>query len=119
MLSIETANIGFLNSNVPVKLFLHCIVDSKIDENEQETKTDQLLAVLNFTASEFFRTLSVSFKHSSQLLEVSMRNIMLMPYVVFMLELQDHQLPILLSVMIVFDFLNSGLFCFQMEISTS
>ncbi len=66
LLSIETANVGFLNSNVPVKLFLRCIVDSKIDENEQETKTDQLLAVLNFTASEFFKTLSVSFKHSSQ-----------------------------------------------------
>ncbi len=29
-----------------------------------------------------------------------MRNIVLMPYIVFMLELQDHQLPILLSVMI-------------------
>ncbi len=69
LLSIETANVGFLNSNVPVKLFLHCIVDSKIDENEQEP--EHLLAVLNFTASEFFKTLSFSFKHSSQLLEVS------------------------------------------------
>lgn len=42
-----------------------------------------------------------------------MRNIVLMPYIVFMLELQDHQLPILLSVMIFFDFLKQWIILFS------
>ena len=52
LLSIETANVGFLNSEAPVELILHCILDSKIEENG--LGGSKLLAGFNKSDSKFW-----------------------------------------------------------------
>jgi len=55
LLSIETANVGFLNSEAPVELILHCILDSKIEENGLDGR--ELLAGFNEFDSKMLKVL--------------------------------------------------------------